>query len=72
MTFCENQKYTDTIGRKWYVMQIVVTPKWERLLLLKRERVVTNLWAIAVDNDDGTATILEKTGYLTLYSEEDK
>lgn len=60
MTFYEGDKYEDAVGRKWYVVHAVNTPKDERLLLVKRDELMTNQWAMAIDNLDGTATVLEE------------
>lgn len=72
MTFYEGDKYTDAVGRMWYVVHAVNTPKGERLLLVKRDEPLTDLWAIAIDNRDGTATVLEDIGFTTIYTEEKK
>ena len=69
MKFYEGDKYTDAVGRVWYVVHAVNSPKGERLLLVKRDKLMTNQWAIAIDNLDGTATILEKIGFTTIYAE---
>lgn len=69
MTFYEGDKYTDAVGRMWYVVHAVNSPKGERLLLVKRDEPLTDLWAIAVDNRDGTATVLEDIGFTTIYAE---
>ena len=59
MTFYEGDKFEDAVGRVWYVVHAVNTPKNERLLLVKRDNLMTDQWAIALDNLDGTATVLE-------------
>lgn len=59
MKFYDGDKYEDAVGRMWYVVHAVNSPKGERLLLVKRDEPLTDQWAIAVDNRDGTATILE-------------
>ena len=68
MTFYEGDRYKDAVGRVWYVVQAVNSPKNERLLLVKRDKLITNQWAIAIDNLDGTATVLEDIGFTTLYT----
>lgn len=72
MTFYEGDKYKDAVGRVWYVVHAVNSPKNERLLLVKRDKLITNQWAIAIDNLDGTATVLEDIGFTTLYAEGEK
>lgn len=67
MRFYEGEVYKDEYGREWYVVHTVTTFKGERLLLIKRNKPMTNLWAIAVDNEDGTATALDEVGFTTLY-----
>ena len=69
MRFYEGDKYKDAVGRMWYVVHAVNSPKNERLLLIKRDEPLTNLWAIAIDNLDGSATILEDIGFTTMYGE---
>ena len=69
MTFYEGDKYKDAVGRVWYVVFATNSPKNERLLLVKRDKLITNQWAIAIDNLDGTATVLEDIGFTTLYAE---
>ena len=59
MTFYEGDKFEDAVGRAWYVVHAVNSPKNERLLLVKRDNLMTDQWAIAIDNRDGTAIILE-------------
>ena len=59
MTFYEGDKFEDAVGRVWYVVHAVNSPKNERLLLVKRDEFMTDQWAIAIDNRDGTAIILE-------------
>ena len=72
MTFYEGDKDKDAVGRDWYVVHAVNSPKDERLLLVKRDKLITNQWAIAIDNLDGTATVLEDIGFTTLYAEEEE
>ena len=72
MTFYEGDRYKDAVGRDWYVVQAVNSPKNERLLLVKRDKLITNQWAIAIDNLDDTATVLEDIGFTTLYAEDEK
>ena len=72
MTFNEDGKYKDAVGRVWHIVQVVKSPKNERLLLVKRDKLITNQWAIAIDNLDGTATVLEGIGFTTLYAEEEE
>lgn len=72
MTFEEQQLYHDAVGRLWEIVQIVRLHPGETLLLLRRHKPITNLWAIAVDNGDDTATIMEKEGFTTIYAEEEK
>ena len=67
MRFFEGNIYKDEVGRDWFVVQTVTTFKGERLLLIRRDKLITNLWAIAIDNGDGTATVLENIGFTTLY-----
>ena len=69
MTFYEGGKYKDAVGRVWCVIHTVTSPKNERLLLVKRDRLLTNQWAVAIDNLDDTATVLEDIGFTTLYAE---
>lgn len=59
MTFYEGDKFEDAASRVWYVVHAVNSPKGERLLLVKRDNLMTDQWAIAIDNRDGTAIILE-------------
>lgn len=59
MTFYEGDKFEDAVGRVWYVVHAVNSPKNERLLLVKSDNLMTNQWAIAIDNRDGTTTVLE-------------
>lgn len=68
MRFFEGNIYKDAVGREWFVVQAVTTFKGERLLLIRRDKLITNLWAIAIDNEDGTATVLEDIGFTTLYA----
>ena len=70
MTFCEGNKYKDAVGRVWHVDHVVISPKNQRLLLIKRDMALTNQQTIAIDNLNGTATVLEATGLTTLYCEE--
>ena len=72
MTFYEGDKYKDAVGRDWYVVHAVNSPKGERLLLVKRDKLLTNQWAIAIDNRDGTATVLEDIGFTTIYAEDEE
>ena len=72
MTFYEGDKYKDAVGRDWYVVHAVNSPKGERLLLVKRDKLITNQWAIAIDNQDGTATVLEDIGFTTIYAEDEE
>lgn len=72
MTFYEGDKYKDAVGRMWYVVHAVNSPKGERLLLVKRNELMTDQWAMAIDNRDGTATILEDIGFTTLSAGENK
>ena len=67
MTFYEGDNYKDAVGREWYVVHAVNSPKGERLLLVKREELMADQWAMAIDNRDGTATILEAIGFTTIY-----
>lgn len=59
MKFYKGDKFEDAVGRAWYVVHAVNSPKGERLLLVKRNKLLTDQWAIAIDNRDGTATVLE-------------
>lgn len=69
MTFKEDRRYRDAVKRIWVVHRIVETPKGERVLLLKYDRPLTGIYEIAIDNGDGTATVLEKEGFTTIYDE---
>lgn len=67
MTFCEGNKYRDAVGRVWHVDHVVISPENQRLLLIKLDTTLTNQRTIAIDNLNGTATVLEATGLTTLY-----
>ena len=67
MTFCEGGKYKDAVGRVWHIDHVVNSPKNDRLLLINEP--FNKQRAIAIDNLDGTASILEATGVTTLYAE---
>ena len=67
MTFCEGNKYKDAVGRVWHVDHVVISPKNQRLLLIKRDMALTNQQTIAIDNLNGTATVLEATGLTHTY-----
>lgn len=69
MTFYEGGKYRDAVGRVWLVDHVVISPKKDRLLLVKRDKLLPDQRAIAIDNLDGTATVLETMGLTTLYAE---
>lgn len=71
MTFYEGDKYNDAVGREWYVVHAVNSPKGERLLLVKRDEPLTDQWAMVIDNRDGTVTILEDMGFTTIYDEKE-
>ena len=72
MTFYEGGKYKDAVGRVWHVDHVVISPKNERLLLVKRDKLLPDQRAIAIDNLDGTATVLDITGLTTLYAEREE
>ena len=59
MTFYEGDNYKDAVGRVWDVVHAFNTPKYGRLLLVKRDELMTNQWAIVKDNLNGTATVLD-------------
>lgn len=67
MTYPDDCRFKDAAGRSWIVVQTITTPKGERVVLLKRDKPLTNLWVMAIDNLDGTITIVDEIGPKNLY-----
>lgn len=66
-------KYLDTVGHTWVVMSIRQVSLNTRVLLVKANKPLTNLWEVAVIDNliPSQASILMDEGFTTLYADQE-
>lgn len=72
MTFEKEKKYRDAVGRIWCVMLMNELGGGTRIMTVVRYFIGgPSVYAHAVDNKDGTATVLLDDGFTTIYEDEE-
>lgn len=74
MTFEMGKKYRDAVGRMWRVKKILMNELDGSTRLMNVVRYFIggpSVYTYAVDNRDGTATVLLDDGFTTIYEDEE-
>lgn len=69
MTFAAGNRYSDAIGRRWKVVRSASDSEGNLVLIVRNWKKGL---CLAFEDVEGTATVLLKDGFTTIYEEAEK